>query len=64
MRNKTQTRQIEEFPPVTLRQLVVAVRAESRSDLEAARVINHLLLTQRVRFTEELDQEEISLLHS
>ena len=64
MRNKTQTRLIDAAPSVTLCQLVVAVRAESRDDLEAARVINHLLLTERVRFLEELDQEEISLLHS
>ena len=64
MRNKSQTRPIHETPPVTLRQLVVAVRAESRDDVEAAQVLNHLLQIQCVRFVEELDQEEIRLLHS
>jgi len=64
MKTKPPTRLIRETPPLTLRQLVVAVRAESRDDLEAAQVINHMLLTQRVRFVEELDQEEIRLLHS
>jgi len=64
MKTKRPTRLIPETPPLTLRQLVVAVRAESRDDLEAAQVINHMLLTQRVRFAEKLDQEEIRLLHS
>jgi|HubBroStandDraft_1064217.scaffolds.fasta_scaffold335316_2 hypothetical protein len=64
MRIKSQTRLIHDAPPVTLRQLVVAVRAESRDDVEAAQVLNHLLLSQCVRFVEELDQEEIRLLHS
>jgi hypothetical protein len=64
MRTKSPIRLIPEIPQVTLRQLVVAVRAESRDDVEAAQVINHMLLTQRVRFAEELDQEEIRLLHS
>jgi hypothetical protein len=64
MRNKSQTRLIQDLPAVTLRQLVVAVRAASRDDIEAAQVINHMLLTQRARFVQELDQEEIRLLHS
>jgi len=64
MKTKPPTRLIPETPCLTLRQLVVAVRAESRDDVEAAQVINHMLLTQRVRFVEELDQEEIRLLHS
>ncbi len=64
MRNKFQTRLIQDVPAVTLRQLIVAVRAASRDDIEAAQVINHMLLTQRARFVQELDQEEIRLLHS
>lgn len=37
-------------PCVSLLEVVAAVRACSRSDAEAARVVNHLLATRRIRF--------------
>ncbi len=64
MRTKFPTRMIPADSPITLRELILAVRTESRDDLEAAHVINDLLLRRRVWFVEELDQEEIRLLHS
>jgi len=57
-------RPIREPAPVTLLELVGVVSSFAATDLETARVINHLLLTRRVQFTEALDREEIDLLHS
>lgn len=57
-------RPIMEPTPVTLLELVGAVSSFAANDLEAAQVINHLLLTGRVQFVEALDREEIQLLHS
>ncbi len=57
-------RPIREPAPVTLLELVGAVSSFAANDMEAAQVINHLLLTGRVQFIEALDREEIALLHS
>ncbi len=64
MRTKSPTRLVPDPRPITLSELITAVRTESRDDLEAAYVINRLLLSRRVWFVEDLDQEEIRLLHS
>ena len=55
-------RPIRETAQTTLLELVGAVSSFAASDVEAAQVINHLLLTGRVHFIEALDREEISLL--
>jgi hypothetical protein len=64
MNKSSPTRLIQDPMSLTLRELVVTVRELSRNDVEATRVINHLLLTRRARFLEPLDQEEVRLLHS
>jgi len=63
MKKLFQTWPIQDPMSPTPHQLVVAARESSRND-DATRVINHLLLTEHVRFVESLDQEEIKLLHS
>jgi hypothetical protein len=49
---------------VTLSEIVATVRELSASDAEAARVINHLLLTRRIRFATLLEAEAQPLLDS
>jgi hypothetical protein len=55
---------VRETCPVQLLDVVVTVSDLAASEAEAARVINHLLLAGYIRFTDELDHEEISLLDS
>ncbi len=47
---------------VTLSEVAAAVRELSYSDAEAARVINHLLLTRRIRFAVLLEPQAQRLL--
>lgn len=61
---KTTHRPIRDTAPVTLLELVGAVSSLAANAAETAQVINHMLLTGRIRFVEELDREEISLLLS
>jgi len=49
---------------VTLGEVVAAVRELSHSDAEATRVINHLLLTRRIRFAILLEPQAQRLLNS
>jgi len=49
---------------VTLSEVVATVRELSASDAEAARVINHLLLTRRIRFATLLEPQLQRLLDS
>jgi hypothetical protein len=49
---------------VTLSEVVAAVRELSHSDAEAARVIDHLLLTRRIRFAILLEPQAQRLLNS
>jgi len=49
---------------VTLSEVVAAVRELSHNDAEAARVINHLLLTRRIRFAILLEPQAQRLLNS
>jgi hypothetical protein len=49
---------------VTLSEVVATVRELSQSDAEAARVINHLLLTRRIRFAILLEPQAQRMLNS
>ena len=49
---------------MTLSEVVAAVRELSHSDAEAARVIDHLLLTRRIRFAILLEPQAQRLLNS
>ena len=49
---------------VTLGEVVAAVRELSHSDAEATRVINHLLMTRRIRFAILLEPQAQRMLDS
>ena len=57
-------RLITDTAPLTLLDVVGAVSSLSADESETAQVINHMLLTRRIRFLEALDQEEFARLHS
>ena len=64
MKNRPHVEPAPEPQLLTLAEVVATVRGYCRNDAEAARVVNHLLLTRRIRFVRALDRDATRALDS